>query len=154
MFSDHRPGGAAVVGVASRTATEEACRMLGECSLFGELDAQERNVLFGRVRVRNYAAGETIFLMGSAGDSMMAVPVSTTPPFKAGRPEELWKGHYSHGMSSSCGQPGATSSNYDVTADGSRFLMIKDDDQDRAVSKQIVVALGWANEIGPMSARA
>jgi serine/threonine-protein kinase len=81
------------------------------------------------------------------GDSMMAVAVTTNPPFRAGRPLELWKGHYSHGMSSSCGPPGATSSNYDVTADGSRFLMIKDDDQDRAASKEIVVVLGWANEV-------
>jgi CRP/FNR family transcriptional regulator, cyclic AMP receptor protein len=62
-----------VVGVTSRTATEEASRLLGECFLFRELDAEERNVLFARVRVRNYGAGETIFLMGSAGDSMMAV---------------------------------------------------------------------------------
>jgi CRP/FNR family transcriptional regulator, cyclic AMP receptor protein len=62
-----------VVGVTNRTATEEACRLLGECFLFRELDAEERNVLFARLRVRNYAAGETIFLMGSAGDSMMAV---------------------------------------------------------------------------------
>jgi CRP-like cAMP-binding protein len=59
--------------VTNRTATEEACRLLGECFLFRELDAEERNVLFARLRVRNYAAGETIFLMGSAGDSMMAV---------------------------------------------------------------------------------
>jgi len=88
------------------------------------------------------------------GDSMMAVAVSTAPTFKAGRPQELWKGHYSHGMSSSCGPPGATSSNYDVTPDGKRFLMIKDDDQDRAVSKQIVVVLGWAGELSRMAARA
>src|SRR5215216_7554770 len=47
--------------------------MLGECFLFRELDAEERNVLFARVRVRNYAAGDTIFLMGSPGDSMMAL---------------------------------------------------------------------------------
>lgn len=47
--------------------------MLGECYLFRELSAEERNLLFARVRVRSYAAGETIFLMGSAGDSMMAV---------------------------------------------------------------------------------
>ena len=60
-------------GVTTRTATEDAGRLLGECFLFRELDAEERNVLFARVRVRNYAAGETIFLMGSAGDSMMAV---------------------------------------------------------------------------------
>jgi len=85
------------------------------------------------------------------GDSMMAVPVSTAAVFTAGRPQELWKGHYSHGMSSSCGAPGATSSNYDVTADGRRFLMIKDDDQDYATSKQIIVALGWADELSRSS---
>jgi serine/threonine-protein kinase len=88
------------------------------------------------------------------GDSMMAVAVSTGGDLKAGRPQELWKGHYSHGMSSSCGPPGATSSNYDVTADGKRFLMIKDDDQDRAASKQIVVALGWAEELSRIGAKA
>jgi serine/threonine-protein kinase len=81
------------------------------------------------------------------GDSMMAVTVSTGSTFQAGRPQEIWKGHYSHGMSSSCGPPGTTSSNYDVTPDGKRFLMIKDDDQDRAISKQVVVALGWADEV-------
>ncbi|MBZ5619896.1 MAG: hypothetical protein LAQ69_14410 [Acidobacteriia bacterium] len=50
-------------------------------------------------------------------------------------------------MSSSCGGPGPTSSNYDVTADGKRFLMVKDDDQDYATSKQIVVVLGWVDEL-------
>ena len=85
------------------------------------------------------------------GDSMMVVTVSTNPTFSAGRPQELWKGHYSHGMSSSCGLPGLTSSNYDVTADGKRFLMIKDADQDSAISKQIVVVLGWADEVRRLS---
>jgi eukaryotic-like serine/threonine-protein kinase len=88
------------------------------------------------------------------GDSMMMVAVSTASTFSAGRPKELWTGHYSHGMSSSCGAPGATSSNYDVTADGNRFLMIKDDDQDRATSKQIVVVQGWADELSRLSAKA
>jgi hypothetical protein len=80
------------------------------------------------------------------GDSMMAVDMSAGPTVAA-RPRELWKGHYSHGMSSSCGAPGATSSNYDVAADGSRFLMIKDDDQDRNTSKEIIVVQGWADEV-------
>ena len=88
------------------------------------------------------------------GDSMMVVDVSTASTLVAGRPRELWKGHYSHGMSSSCGAPGATSSNYDATADGTRFLMIKDDDQDRATSKQIVVVQGWADEVIRLSAKA
>ena len=85
------------------------------------------------------------------GDSMLAVAVSTASTFSAGRPQELWKGHYSHGMSSSCGAPGLTSSNYDVTAEGKRFLMIKDEDQDLATSKQIIVALGWAEELNRLS---
>lgn len=85
---------------------------------------------------------------------MMAVTVSTAPSFNAGRPQELWNGHRSHGMSSSCGTPGATSSNYDVATDGNRFLMIKDDDQDRATSRQIVVVQGWADELRRLAAKA
>jgi CRP-like cAMP-binding protein len=41
--------------------------------LFHGLEPEERNTLFARVRVRSFAAGETIFLMGSMGDSLMAV---------------------------------------------------------------------------------
>jgi len=87
------------------------------------------------------------------GDSMMAVPVSPGPSFVNGRPHELWKGHYSHGMSSSCGPAGPTSSNYDVTPDGERFLMIKDEDQDSATSRQAVVVLGWADELSRSSSK-
>ena len=91
-----------------------------------------------------------------SGDKMMAVTVSTTPTFTAGHPQVLWEGRYSHGMSTSCGPPGATSSNYDVTADGRRFLMVKDEAPDTALSKQIVVVLGWADELrrSPEVARA
>jgi len=54
-------------------------------------------------------------------------------------------------MSSSCGMPGASSANYDVTADGRRFLMIKDNDQD-AVSTRVVVVLNFAEELKRLSA--
>lgn len=87
------------------------------------------------------------------GDKMMAVSVSTAPTFTAGRPQMLWEGRYSHGMSASCGMPGASSSNYDVTADGRRFLMIKDEAPDTARSKQIVVVLGWADELNRASSK-
>lgn len=55
------------------TLTNEARGLLRECLLFRELEPEERNILFAKVRVRSCAAGETIFLMGSAGDSLMAV---------------------------------------------------------------------------------
>jgi len=61
------------VGVMTRMPIEDARRLLGECFLFRELEAEERGALFGRIRVRTCAAGESIFLMGSPGDSMMAV---------------------------------------------------------------------------------
>jgi hypothetical protein len=80
-------------------------------------------------------------------DSMIAVPVSTTPTFSAGRAQELWKGHYSPGMSSSCGGPGLTSSNYDVTPDGQHFLMVKDDDQDSVTSDRLIVVQAWDDEV-------
>ena len=42
------------------------------------------------------------------GDRMMAVAVAVGDSFDAGRPQELWRGPYSPGMSSSCGAPGLT----------------------------------------------
>jgi CRP/FNR family transcriptional regulator, cyclic AMP receptor protein len=65
--------GTGAAGVVTRTPPDEARRLLGECLLFRELEPKERNTLFARVRVRSCAAGETIFLMGSAGDSLIAV---------------------------------------------------------------------------------
>ena len=87
------------------------------------------------------------------GDSMMTVTVSTARTLTAGRPQELWKGRYSHGMSTSCGPAGVTSSNYDVTADGTRFLMIRDQDQETITSRQFVVVLGWADELSRSSSK-
>ena len=80
------------------------------------------------------------------GDKMMVVPYKTAGGFEAGKPSLLWVGHYSHGMSSSCGPPGVSSANYDVTKDGQRFVMVKDNDQD-AGSTSIVVVLNWAEEL-------
>ncbi len=56
-----------------RTDVDKARRLLGDCILFRGLSALERADLVARARIRSYAAGETIFLMGSSGDSMMAV---------------------------------------------------------------------------------
>ncbi len=80
------------------------------------------------------------------GDKMMIVEVSTSPTLTVSKPRVLWEGHYSHGTSSSCGAPGPTSSNYDVTPDGQRFIMIRDEDQD-AVPTTVNVVLGWATEL-------
>jgi serine/threonine protein kinase len=89
--------------------------------------------------------GRELFYRNS--DRMMAVPISVGDTFDAGRPQELWRGPYSHGMSSSCGAPGLSSSNYDVTPDGQRFLMIQDDDVATTSSGNMVLVLGFAQEL-------
>jgi hypothetical protein len=58
----------------------------------------------------------------------------------------LWEGEYSEGTGASCGMPGVSSSNYDVSADGQRFLMVKDDDAS-AYATRIVVVLNWTEHV-------
>lgn len=81
------------------------------------------------------------------GDKMMVVPISTERAvFKPGRPSVLWSAPYSHGMSSSCGPPGVSSANYDVSADSQQFLMIRDEAAQTS-SSSLVVILHWADEL-------
>jgi CRP-like cAMP-binding protein len=60
---------------SDRGQVTQARRLLGECGLFSGLGPDERNALFARVRIRirNFSAGDTIFLKGYPGDQMMAV---------------------------------------------------------------------------------
>jgi CRP/FNR family cyclic AMP-dependent transcriptional regulator len=65
------------VSVLKQNSLDEAHRLLGKCILFRGLSAEERKGLVAKARIKNFAAGETIFLMGSSGDSMMAVLAGT-----------------------------------------------------------------------------
>jgi len=47
--------------------------LLGNCVLFRKLAVPERNALIARAHMRRFDAGETIFLMGTLHDSMIAV---------------------------------------------------------------------------------
>ena len=68
---------------------------------------------------------------------LMSVPVRTQPEFSAGRPELLFEGQYDL-------EPfGADVSNYDVSNDGQRFIMIGNAEQ----SQQINVVLNWFDEL-------
>jgi hypothetical protein len=49
--------------------------------------------------------------------------------------------------------PGVTSSKYDVTLDGQRFLMLRNDDVN-AVSSRVVVVMNWAEELKQLAQRA
>lgn len=97
----------------------------------------------GTDAVWNRSGGELFY---RNGDRMITVAVSMSPTLTVSKPRVLWEGHFSHGTSSSCGPSGATSSNYDVTPDGRRFLMVRDEDQD-AAPKAVNVVLGWGEEL-------
>jgi eukaryotic-like serine/threonine-protein kinase len=74
-----------------------------------------------------------------SGDKMMAVDVTTQPGFAAGRPRMLFEHSY-------VPTPG-TNSNYDVSPDGQRFLMLKPSESAQAAPTQINVVLNWFEEL-------
>lgn len=53
--------------------TDAGRRLLEKCLLFRPLTAEERQKVFAYAHARRFAAGETIFLKGSAGQGIMAV---------------------------------------------------------------------------------
>jgi Tol biopolymer transport system component len=68
------------------------------------------------------------------GPRMMAVPIRTAPQFQAGVPEVLFEGLY---------EPGNEYVNYDVSADGRRFVLVKGSE----TPLQIVVVPDWFDEL-------
>jgi len=83
--------------------------------------------------------------------TMMVVAITTAPEVRVSAARPLWEASYSDGSGSSCGMPGVSSSNYDVTPDGQRFLMVRDEDRSPP-STRIVVVLNWAEELKSRSA--
>lgn len=70
---------------------------------------------------------------------MTAVDVTTQPSFAAGKPKILFEGRY---VPSNTAYP-----NYDASADGQRFLMLKPVEQEQAAPTQINVVLNWTEEL-------
>jgi serine/threonine protein kinase len=74
-----------------------------------------------------------------SGDKMMAVDIATQTDFVAGKPRVLFERRY-------VPTPG-TNSNYDVSPDGQRFLMLKPSETTEAPPTQINVVLNWFEEL-------
>lgn len=55
----------------------EARRLIADCVLFRGLGEDQRTKLLSRIRLRQFGAGETIFLMGDSGVTMMAIIVGS-----------------------------------------------------------------------------
>jgi CRP-like cAMP-binding protein len=56
-----------------RSTLDDARRLLADCSLFRGLALDERNTLVARAHLRRLNPGDTIFMIDSPGDSMMAI---------------------------------------------------------------------------------
>ena len=69
---------------------------------------------------------------------MMEVDVTMQPTFSAGKPRMLFEGPYL--------PTAGLSPNYDVSADGQRFLMVKSSEQEQTPT-QINVVLNWFEEL-------
>ncbi|MBI4887996.1 MAG: protein kinase [Acidobacteria bacterium] len=72
-----------------------------------------------------------------SGDKMMAVEVSTTPDVTLSPPRLLFERRYAYGA-------GVTIANYDVTRDGQRFIMVKEESN----AGRLNVVLNWSSELG------
>ncbi len=73
-----------------------------------------------------------------SGNKMVAVDTTTHPSFSAGKPKVLFESLYVPSLQ--------TSHNYDVSADGQRFVMIKENEQATS-AVQINVVLNWFEEL-------
>ena len=67
---------------------------------------------------------------------MMVVDVSTSPDLTLSQPRVLFEQRYAFGS-------GQTIANYDVSADGQRFVMVKDD----SASGRLNIVLNWLEEL-------
>jgi len=80
-------------------------------------------------------SGEELFYRN--GRKMMVVPVQMEPAFKAEKPELLFEGSYLFSLTN-------LSTNYDVTPDGQRFVMVQGAEVEQT---QINVVLNWFEEL-------
>ncbi len=72
-------------------------------------------------------------------DKMMAVSIQTEPTFQAETPRLLFEGSFSESYLSA-------TSNYDVTADGQRFVMVQPS-QERVEPESLNIVLNWFEEL-------
>jgi serine/threonine-protein kinase len=83
--------------------------------------------------------GENGEIFYRADNHLMAVPVRTHPTLEIGKPQRLFEGPY---LRSS-----GRSTNFDVSADGQRFLMLKLSDLQASTPPQIHIVLNWFEEL-------
>jgi Tol biopolymer transport system component len=85
-------------------------------------------------------AGDELFYVDLDG-AMMAVDIETDPSFSAGEPHELFRGPY---LFDRAERP------FDISPDGERFLVIRQDDSLPPLAFDIVIVEGWADHLSTL----
>src|SRR4029077_17026799 len=86
-------------------------------------------------------SGQELFYLQSSG-GLMSVRVGRSASWSAGAPMKVFDERYYHG-----GGPGSgTGRTYDISLDGKRFLMIKQEESDGA-APGLVVVQNWGEEL-------
>jgi serine/threonine-protein kinase len=83
--------------------------------------------------------GETGEIFYRSGSRMMAVQVRTEPSLEIRRPQLLFEGSYSLNS--------GRAANYDVSADGQRFLMLKREESQISAPTLINIVQNWSEEL-------
>jgi serine/threonine-protein kinase len=78
-----------------------------------------------------------------AGDKLMAVSIEAGTSFQAGTPQLLFERSYVKRPSG----PGEAETNFDVSPDGQRFLMVKAKEEAQQSLSQIHVVLNWFEDL-------
>ncbi len=89
--------------------------------------------------------GSELFYRNLAGDRMMVVEVATEPTLRVARPEVLFEGRYGLAEAATGG-----ARNYDVSADGQRFVMISDvtdGDPEAASDTSLILVQNWFEDV-------
>jgi len=71
----------------------------------------------------------------------MAVRVQTEPTFASGNPEVVFERRYYAPSGFAVGRT------YDISLDGTRFLMIKEGGSDETAPTEIILVLNWFEEL-------
>ena len=84
-------------------------------------------------------AGGELFYRTVEGDRMMVVTVTTEPTLRVSRPEVLFEGRYMQDPNGAL--------NYDVSADGKRFLMLSEPEVAASPPATLIVVENWHEEL-------
>jgi serine/threonine-protein kinase len=113
----------------------------------GQLEVYVRpfpNVEEGKLQISSDGGTEPVWapqgqeLFYRNGEAMMKVGIKTEPTFTAGSPEVLFTGRHTISLAVT---------NYDISRDGQRFLMIKAAEGEEGQQDQINVVLNWFEEL-------